>query len=122
MGETLYNDNGFLRRRFPRRALSAQVGVLHRGHYFIARSHEIGEGGMALVLDSPLAQGDLVVVSVQIPSGDFVSLRGEIRSTQRDPDSGNYIQGVAFTNIKFSHKRQIRAYVASRSEKERLLS
>lgn len=81
----------------------------------MAESGEIGEGGMSLHTDMVMQEGEPIVVSFQIPGGQFVSLRGEIRSTVKAEKPGIVIHGLAFINVEFGTKRMIRAYVSSRS-------
>lgn len=115
-----YEDSiGQFRRRYPRRAFKRRVGVLHRGHYYLADSEEIGEGGMAILLPESFQENDEIVVSFRIPSGDFVSLRAQVRSVREM--NGQASHGVAFNDIAFSHKRQIRTYVSARSANEKVI-
>lgn len=105
------------RRKYPRRALKRKMGVLCNGHYFVAESGELGEGGMSVVSEFVLQVGNKVVVSFNIPGGGFVSLRGEIKSVEKANSSGLVTHGVSFQEISFSHKRQIRTFVSSRETK-----
>lgn len=114
-----YQDSGYFRRKFPRRAFRRRVGLLVRGEYSMALSGEIGEGGMSLILPEALSEGSQLVINFKIPGGDFVSLRGEVRSAQAREEGYNH--GVSFQNIAFTHKRQIRAFVSARSESESLI-
>lgn len=107
------------RRKYPRRAFRRRVSVLVGGHYFLADGEEVGEGGMAFASDETIEEGAHVIVNFRIPGGDFVSLRGCVKS--HVGQSGANIYGIAFENIAFSHKRQIRAYVSSRGLTEALL-
>lgn len=102
------------RRNYPRRALKRSVGVLYKGHYFMAISEEIGEGGMSVVTDMVMSDHEPLVISFQIPGGAFVSLRAEVRSLQKSADEQILVIGLAFTHIEFAMKRQIRSYVSSR--------
>lgn len=113
-------DVGFYRRKFPRRTFKRSLSFLMHGDYFMVTSCEIGEGGMAFSILKPIQPGQEIVLNFRIPSGDFVSLRAEIRSV--NGDVGNeLICGVAFKNISFSSKRQIRAFVSSRGATEALI-
>lgn len=83
----------------------------------MAQGLEIGEGGLAFRTDRALKVGALVVISFQIPSGDFCSVRAEIRNQDRqDANTASY--GVAFESISFERKREIRSFVINRSEFE----
>ena len=103
------------RRNYPRRIFKRTIGILYKGQYFMAQSGEIGEGGMSLVSDMVMTEQEPMVVSFQIPGGNFVSLRAEIRSILKGSGPGTLAYGVAFTNIEFALKRQIRSYVSSRN-------
>lgn len=108
-----FEDGRHFRRKFPRKLLHKRVGVLFDGQYLICESGEIGEGGMSITSEYAFSAEREVVVSFQIPGGSFVSLRGEIRSviTQQ----GKVSHGVAFADIPFAYKRQIRAFVSART-------
>jgi len=115
MNIALPGEQPLYRRTYPRKAFKRSVGVLYKGSYFMAYSGELGEGGMSIVTDMVLTEGEPLVVSFQIPGGIFVSLRGEVRSTQKTEKPGIIIHGLAFTHIEFAMKRQIRSFVSSRS-------
>lgn len=115
-----FEDKGYFRRQYPRRALKRKVGVLCDGTYFVCETQELGEGGMSIVSEFILTEGHELVVSLQIPSGDFVFLRATVRSTKKqegDTDGRVLIaHGLSFSDIAFSIKRQIRAFVSARTE------
>lgn len=102
------------RRKYPRKELRRSVGVLSRGHYFIALSTEIGEGGISIRSEMLLNEGSRVIVNFQVPGGEFVTARAEVRSTKKE-EAGFVTHGLSFENISFSSKRQIRAYVSART-------
>lgn len=110
------DDKGSFRRQYPRRTLKRKVGVLCDGSYFVCESGEIGEGGMSLHSEFVLTEGHEVVVSLQIPGGSFVFLRGVVRSTQKKTGDDKVTHGLSFNEIEFSTKRQIRAFVSARTE------
>lgn len=103
------------RRKYPRRAFRRLVSVLHQGEYHLAQAVEIGEGGMAIDVPAVLAPGDQIVVNFQIPDGDFVSLRAEVKAGE------GTACGVEFRNIRFGQKRQIRTYVSARSDSDSII-
>lgn len=111
-----YEDKGYFRRQYPRRAMKRKVGILCDGVYFICESGEIGEGGMSIFSDMILTEGHSLVVSLQIPGGDFVFLRGVIRSTQKKEGDLLVTHGLSFSEIDFSIKRQIRSFVSARRD------
>lgn len=115
---TSTDDKGYFRRQFPRRAMKRKVGVLCDGTYFVCDSGEIGEGGISIITDYVLTEGHELVVSFQVPGGDFVFLRGVVRSTQKKMGDDRVTHGLSFNQIAFSIKRQIRAFVSARTENE----
>lgn len=114
-------ERGHFRRKYPRRAFRRSVGVLFDGEYYVATSGEIGEGGISIVATKHFEMGRQIVMSFRIPGGDFVSLRGEVRSSEADSSGVVHTHGVLFSNIQFTHKRQIRSYVSARTESESLI-
>lgn len=114
--DSTYEDKGYFRRKFPRRKMRRQIGILSGGQYFLAECNEIGEGGLSFTSEFILNEGDQVVVSIQVPGADFISVRAEIRTTQKKDSEGLVIHGVSFTNIQFAHKRMIRSFVSDHAE------
>lgn len=112
----IYEDKGYFRRKFPRRAMKRKVGILCDGSYFVCDSGEIGEGGMAIQSEYILTEGHELVVSVQIPGGDFVFLRGTVRSTAKKEGDAFVTHGLSFSEIEFSIRRQIRSFVSARTD------
>lgn len=111
----IYEDKGYFRRQYPRRPMRRKVGVLCGGTYFICESGEIGEGGMSIVTDLVLSEGQDVVVSFQVPNGSFVFLRSIVRSTQKKEGDFRVTHGLSFAEVEFAVKRQIRAFVSARN-------
>jgi len=109
----IFKDEGDFRRRFPRRDFSRKVGVLFGGRFFSCESSELGEGGLAISSDYIFDVGRQMVVSFQIPSGDFVSLRATVKSTAKH--NGQVVHGLAFVEVPFQNRRQIRSYVSERT-------
>lgn len=111
-----FEDKGYFRRQYPRRAMKRKVGVLCDGTYFVCESGEIGEGGMSILSDFVLTEGHELVVSFQVPGGDFVFLRGNVRSTQKKEGDQRVTHGLSFDEIEFAIKRQIRSFVSARND------
>ncbi len=111
-------DKAFFRRKFPRRAYARMVGVLLGGKYEMFKAGEIGEGGMSIFGEVAFTEGNHIVLTFQIPGGDFVSIRSVVRSSRMQ--EGRFNHGLSFENIQFTHKRQIRAFVSSRSSDDEL--
>lgn len=108
------NDKAQFRRQYPRRSLAVPVGVLAAGKYALAQTGEIGEGGMSFSSEYVYDIGSDLVLSFQIPKGGFVFVRGSVRSAQKD-NQGHMVYGLAFLDIQFAARRQIRAYVSART-------
>ncbi len=107
-----------VRRRFPRRNFRRGVGILAGGRYFLGTGSEIGEGGISFKSTENIIKGALVVVSFQIPDGQFVSVRAEIRNLEDQTEGAEMVYGCAFENIPFERKREIRNFVTNRPETE----
>jgi c-di-GMP-binding flagellar brake protein YcgR len=112
---TIEDKPGGFRRQYPRRVMKRKVGILCDGSYFVVDSGEIGEGGMSIISEYLLNEGDEVVVSFQLPQGDFVFLRGVVRSTQKKQGDPTVTHGLSFSNVSFAIKRQIRSFVSART-------
>lgn len=118
MVTTHYKDEGYFRRQYPRRDYNRKIGVLCGGHYIICDGSELGEGGLSFTSEFVFDIGSLIVVNFQIPSGDFISLRAEVKSHIKR--NNQIIHGIAFLNIQFFNKRQIRSFVSKREDIEQL--
>ncbi len=104
------DDSGINRRRYPRGAFTRQIGVLAKGKFYICKAVETGEGGIAFENPIELILGQKIVISMQIPLGDFLC----ITATVKRPGT---VVGVGFDDISFTHRRQLRSFV-SKSAKE----
>ena len=113
---TKHEDKGFFRRQYPRRPMKRKVGILCDGTYFVCESGEVGEGGMSILSDFVLTEGHELVVSFQVPGGDFVFLRALVRSTQKKEGDSRVTHGLSFSEIEFAIKRQIRSFVSARTD------
>jgi c-di-GMP-binding flagellar brake protein YcgR len=111
-----FEDKGFFRRQYPRRAMKRKVGVLCDGSYFVCDSGEVGEGGMSILSEFVLTEGHEMVVSFQVPGGDFVFLRALVRSTAKKEGDTRVTHGLSFLEIEFAIKRQIRSFVSARTD------
>ena len=103
-------------RKYPRRALNSKVGILTKAVYSICECNELGEGGMSITTSKPLLKDQRLVVTFRVPKGSFVNLQATVKSVR--VESGKNVQGISFDSIEFVHKRQIRAFVASRKVEE----
>lgn len=117
-----HDDKGYFRRQFPRRAMKRKAGVLCDGTYFVCETGEIGEGGISIHSEYVLTEGRELVINFQVPSGEFVSLRAVVRSTQKKEGDHRVTHGLSFSDIAFAIKRQIRAFVSARKDESSKLN
>lgn len=106
------------RRRVPRRFFFRPIGLLVDGDYFISRSAEIGEGGIAVFSKRALEIGKMLVVTFKLPDHIPTIVRGIVRYISKDDKTNDYRYGVEFLTLEFAARREIRSYVAARSETE----
>lgn len=59
-----------------------------------------------------IAVGDLVVITVRVPSSNLFVVRGVVRSALPPVNSSWNRYGVEFQTLEFSAKREIRNFVA----------
>ncbi|MGZ3723200.1 MAG: PilZ domain-containing protein, partial [Bdellovibrionales bacterium] len=104
-------NNG--RRRVPRRAFDAPVGMLLHGDYKMERAFQVGEGGMMICSTHPIEVGIQTVLSFFLTSGSLIIVRGVVRSVV--PAQGKFPEryGIEFLNLGFQYKREIRNFVAA---------
>ncbi len=110
-------------RRTPRRPFQRSVGVLVGGHYEVLRGRQLSEGGMSLFLGEIGSQlplqveevgvGKNICVTFVLPSGESLSLRGEVIYHDTESSQG-LILGVKYVSVSLHQKRLIRAYVSSK--------
>mgnify|MGYP006363404167 CR=1 len=99
-------------RKFPRKNYKRLISILYRGQYFTLYAIEISEGGLSIISDFVLDKNAECVVNMQIPKGDFISIRATIRHTSKVDGQLNI--GMSFNELPFSNKRQVRSFVAAR--------
>lgn len=112
------SDTLIKRRRVPRRDYDNSVGVLVLGRYFICRAHQIGEGGMMLEMSESLKEGQRLVVTFKLPQAPPVVVLAIVRYRLEKANGSDLKYGVEFLNLDFQARREIRNYVASKSEAE----
>lgn len=113
--ETRYKDEGYFRRKYPRREFKKKIGVLFKGEYFITTSGEVGEGGISLNSEYIMDENQALVVTFMVPGGEPVSIRAVIKSRNKSGSEFHY--GLAFLDVDFRTKRQIRSFVSSRTQR-----
>ncbi len=108
----LYNQKG--RRRVPRRPIEQRIGILIGGEYFLATSFEIGEGGMLIETNVQMSEKDKLVVTIRIPGVIKGVMLAKVAYVLPGLDRNSPSRyGVAFENVEFDVKRQIRNFVAA---------
>lgn len=100
------------KRKFPRRNFNRAIGFLYRGDYFVGQGVEIGEGGLAFLLEKKLPLEAEGVVSLQIPGGSFICIRVVIKNVSNE--GTGITLGCSFIDLQFDHKREVRSYVSAR--------
>lgn len=111
---------GLGRRRVPRRLFDNPVGLLISGEYLIERARQLGEGGMMIESDRPLAIDQMIVVSFFLPGRTSpVVVRSAVRSKIPSKEANGLERyGIEFLNLGFAYKREIRNFVAAASGHE----
>lgn len=104
------------KRQFPRRKFEHKVGVLWQGDYALAQAGTIGEGGLSFYYPKKIEQGQLVLISVEVPDGVITAIRAEVRNHGIGEEAG-ILHGLRFLSLSFQDKRKIRGFVAARSLK-----
>ena len=114
-------------RRTPRRPFQRPVGVLVGGHYEVLRARQLSEGGMSLFLGEfgsrlrikveEVKVGQKLCVTFILPSGESLSLRGEVIYHDAETGPGLHL-GVKFGTVPLHQRRLIRAYVSSKKAGE----
>lgn len=106
------------RRRVPRREFKKKVGLLIAGEYHVNLATQIGEGGMMVHSHLKMKKGQRLVVIFKLPGSMETVVRAIVRYEldQPSPFGSNY--GIEFENLEFKVRREIRNYVASKSEAE----
>ncbi len=114
-------------RRTPRRPFQRPVGVLVGGHYEVLRARQLSEGGISIFLGEfgsrlrikveEVKVGQKLCVTFLLPSGDNLSLAGEV--IYHDAESGPGLNiGIKFGTVPLHQRRLIRAYVSSKKAGE----
>jgi hypothetical protein len=106
------------------------VGVLVSGRYEVLEGRGLSEDGVLLALGdarhlghpsrfskSDLEVGMRVAISLILPSGVTLVLRGEVVQHEGDAGSGHLIE-IRFDAVPLHHRREIRKYVSSKQAGE----
>lgn len=106
------------RRRVPRREFKKKVGILVSGEYYVNFATQIGEGGMMIHSSVPLTKGQRIVISFRLPNCQETVVRAIVRYFIDEPSGHGGRYGIEFENLEFKMRREIRNFVASKSEAE----
>lgn len=101
--------------RSPRRVFDRPVGLLFKGCYFVCRGLQVSEGGMLIGIDLALSAGDLVLLSLLLPSSGGTVVRAEILYRHALSQSGLPEFGLKFLNITVLARRSVRNYVSAKT-------
>lgn len=103
-----------LKRKFPRKLFRKNLTFLCRGQAMVVEGVEIGEGGISFKSDLVMDINQQMIISFFISEGDFFSVRTTLKNKKED--KGFFIYGVGFDDMTIALKRQIRAYVARKTQ------
>lgn len=104
------------RRKFPRSPFLRPVCVTCRDFSKICKGVEVGEGGLAFSATAELEIGTAVVINFYLGTGQFHTLKSEIRNKSEGSFAKEKIYGISFVDIPLALKRQIRSFVARSSQ------
>ncbi len=71
---------------------------------------------MSILSEFALSNGQMLVVSFQLPFGSFISLQAQVVSAQKKVGDVLITHGLSFGLLDFKVKRQIRQYVSGRKD------
>ncbi len=110
-------DAGLLSRRSPRRAFNRAIGLLHGGVYELAEAIQISESGLSFVIEAQFQVEDHCVVTLVIPGGGCLVLRGSV-ITERAKIGRMNSYGIEFHALDLHQRRMIRSYVSAKTQAE----
>ncbi len=110
-------QSGVDTRRSPRRVFNRAVGILSGGDYELGQALQISEGGVAFVTSTTLQIGAHLVVTLVIPGGAGLVLRGFVVNA-RDPIGKMNSYGIQFDPLDLHQRRMIRSYVSAKTQAE----
>ena len=76
------------------------------------RIRDLGEGGMSIEYPDAQALGDVLDLSLTLPTGETLDLVGEVVRVSRDPVC---VLGIRFVGISEEQKETLRRYLESES-------
>jgi hypothetical protein len=98
------------KRRFKRRRVRVQAGIICRGAYFYESIHEISEGGLLLRVTNEYQVGELIEICFVTDSGDLFEEPAEIVYQMKGVDGVDFL-GARFTRISSANKNLIHEMV-----------
>jgi hypothetical protein len=112
------NRKHIKRRRVPRREFRRKVGLLIKGNYHVNTAIQLGEGGMMAHSHVRLKNGQRLVIAFRVPGCEETVVRAIVRYEMEQNTIWGRQYGLEFENLDFRVRREIRNYVASKSEAE----
>jgi hypothetical protein len=110
------------KRKYPRRRYVKPLGLLVHGHYSMARSEEIGEGGLLLSSPQTVKVGETVILSIILPLNEIAIAKSTVRYVKKtksdEMDTYPFQIGIQFDALPFRFKKKVRDYIAAKSEEE----
>lgn len=111
--------------RTPRRVYQRTIGLLRHGQYRLVQAVQLSEGGLLFKASDEdsddcsdeYKENDNVVVNLILPHAGFVILRAVVVDELRE-ESGSKQYGVRFAALSLQQRRQIRNYVAAKTQEE----
>ena len=110
-------DAGLQSRRSPRRAFNRAIGLLRGGVYELGEAIQISESGLSFVTETRLQAEDRCVVTLVIPGGGCLVLRGSVITESAKIGRMNSY-GIEFRALDLHQRRMIRSYVSAKTQAE----
>lgn len=104
-------------RRSPRRVFNRAIGLLRDGVYELGEAIQISESGLSFVIEARLQVEDQCVVTLVIPGGGCLVLRGSV-ITERPKIGRMNSYGIEFLALDLHQRRMIRSYVSAKTQAE----
>jgi Tfp pilus assembly protein PilZ len=104
------------KRKYKRRVISLDVEYDFSPHqiYMESKSKDIGGGGICLVTNEPLAQGKEILIKMFLPDSNkplFINGRVVWNKDNQEKDTGGYLNGIEFFNVKEQDRSLIIKFV-----------
>lgn len=97
-------------RRFRRKSVDLQMGILLNGQFQFVRITELSEGGLLLRASEPCPIGTMLELCFFLPSGEFVMSLGEV-AYHLQPFQKDYYLGIRFTQMFPHAQERVRRFI-----------